>query len=90
MSSEEQTRNSIKYEVNPVECGGTNVMCESISHIQTVSRSLAYLEESPERALFRTSGVSSAGAGTSGIPESTLDSLSETPSFSAFCSLSEV
>lgn len=48
-----------------------------------------YLEESPDRALLRTSGVSSGGTGTSGSPESTLDSLSDTPSFSTFSSLSE-
>lgn len=48
-----------------------------------------YLEESPDRALFRTSGVSSGGTGTSGTPESALDSLSETPSFSTLTSLSE-
>lgn len=48
-----------------------------------------YLEESPDRALFRTSGVSSGGTGTSGTPESALDSQSETPSFSTLSSLSE-
>jgi len=48
-----------------------------------------YLEESPDRALFSTSGVSSAETGTSGTPESTLDSLSDTPSFSTLSSPSE-
>jgi len=48
--------------------------------------SQAYLEESPDRALFRTSGVSSDGPDPSGTPESTLESLSDAPSF---CSLSE-
>lgn len=42
----------------------------------------AYREESPERALLRTSGVSSAVTGTSGTPESDLVSLSEAPSLS--------
>ncbi len=42
----------------------------------------AHREERPERALLRTSGVSSAGTGTSGTPESDLVSLSEAPSLS--------
>ncbi|TNN77551.1 hypothetical protein EYF80_012141 [Liparis tanakae] len=46
-----------------------------------------YLEESPDRALLRTTGVSSAGTGTFGTPESTLASLSDAPSFSPFSSL---
>lgn len=50
----------------------------------------SYLEESPDSALFRTSGVSSGGTGTSGTPESALVSPSEAPpSFSALSSLSE-
>ena len=53
------------------------------------STAARYLEESPDRALFRTTGVSSAGTGTSGTPESTLDSPSDTPSFSTFSSPSE-
>lgn len=58
-------------------------VCSSLlkSHFNRRFRD-AYREERPDRALLRTSGVSSAETGTSGTPESDLVSLSEAPSLS--------